>query len=194
MAYGNLKVDNLVYSTPTGDITFPVSGIVYLGAPLISGVSGVFTTVYAPLVSGGSGVFLSGVTSPIISGVSGIFTTSVSGATVTGGSLLGTTITGTSISGANITGVSGTFTDRISGATITGGNFNGVSGVFTTSVSGATVQGNTVVVNSGNFASGLLTSGTIQSTTGGFKFPDGTTQTTAATAGVSLGLVIALGG
>jgi hypothetical protein len=39
-----------------------------------------------------------------------------------------------------------------------------------------------------------LTSGTIESTTGGFKFPDGTTQITAATQGVSLGLVIALGG
>ena len=179
MAYGNLKADNLIYSTPTGDITFAISGISYLGAPLISGVSGVFTTVFGSLVSGGSGVFLSGITSPIISGVSGIFTTSLSGS---------------SISGGNITGVSGTFTDRVSGATITGGNFNGVSGVFTTSVSGATVQGNAVVAGSGNFQSGLLTSGTIESTTGGFKFPDGTTQITAATQGVSLGLVIALGG
>jgi hypothetical protein len=50
------------------------------------------------------------------------------------------------------------------------------------------------VFSSGNFSSGLLASGIIQSTTGGFKFPDGTTQITAATQGVSLGLVIALGG
>jgi hypothetical protein len=91
--------------------------------------------------------------------------------------------TSTTVSGL----VGGTFpnltiTGTISGATITGNTANfstvtAISGVFTTNISGATV-----IFTSGNFSSGLVTSGVIQSTTGGFKFPDNTTQTTAATA------------
>ena len=87
------------------------------------------------------------------------------------------TVTGT-ISGATVQG--GTL---VSGATVTGTTANFVSGVFTTQVSGATVRGNLALFNSGNFASGLITTGIIQSTTGGFRFPDGTTQTTAASGG-----------
>lgn len=170
MAYGNLKADNLVYSTPTGDVTFPISGAAYLGAPLISGVSG---------------VFLSGVTSPIISGVSGIFTTSVSGATVTGGSVLATTITGTSISGANITGVSGTFTSRVSGATITGisGQFTtatAVTGVFTTILSGATITGTNAQfenITGGSAGFTTVTGTTVTGTTANFVTLSGTTVT-----------------
>jgi hypothetical protein len=106
--------------------------------------------------------------------------------------------TSTTVSGL----VGGTFpnltiTGTISGATITGNTANfstvtAISGVFTTNISGATVTGNvgqfttltavTGIFTSGNFSSGLVTSGVIQSTTGGFKFPDNTTQTTAATA------------
>lgn len=170
MAYGNLKADNLVYSTPTGDIVFPISGIAYLGAPLISGVSG---------------IFLSGVTSPIISGVSGIFTTSVSGATVTGGSVLATTITGASISGANITGVSGTFTDRVSGATVTGtsGQFTtatAVTGIFTTTLSGATITGTTAQfanVTGGAAGFTTITGTTVTGTNANFVTVSGTTVT-----------------
>ena len=87
------------------------------------------------------------------------------------------TVTGT-ISGATVQG--GTL---VSGATVTGTTANFVSGVFTTQVSGATVRGDLALFNSGNFASGLVTTGIIQSTTGGFRFPDGTTQTTAASGG-----------
>jgi hypothetical protein len=170
MAYGNLKADNLVYSTPTGDIVFPISGIAYAGAPLISGVSG---------------IFLSGVTSPIISGVSGIFTTSVSGATVTGGSVLATTITGASISGANITGVSGTFTDRVSGATVTGtsGQFTtatAVTGIFTTTLSGATITGTTAQfanVTGGAAGFTTITGTTVTGTNANFVTVSGTTVT-----------------
>lgn len=173
MAYGNLKADNLVYSTPTGDIVFAISGVAYLGAPLISGVSG---------------IFLSGVTSPIISGVSGIFTTSVSGATVTGGSVLATTITGTFISGANITGVSGTFTDRVSGATVTGtsGQFTtatAATGVFTTTLSGATITGTTAQfanVTGGAAGFTTVTGTTVTGTTANFVSGVFTTQVSGA--------------
>jgi hypothetical protein len=80
-----------------------------------------------------------------------------------------------------------TITGTISGATITGNTANfstvtAISGVFTTNISGATLTAVTGIFTSGNFSSGLVTSGVIQSTTGGFKFPDNTTQTTAATA------------
>jgi hypothetical protein len=80
-----------------------------------------------------------------------------------------------------------TITGTISGTTITGNTANfstvtAISGVFTTNISGATLTAVTGIFTSGNFSSGLVTSGVIQSTTGGFKFPDNTTQTTAATA------------
>ena len=64
MAYGNLKADKLIYSTPTGDVTLFISGALANGAPLISGVSGVFTTV-----TGTSGTF------GTISGTTGNFAT-----------------------------------------------------------------------------------------------------------------------
>jgi hypothetical protein len=78
--------------------------------------------------------------------------TTVSG--LVGGTFPNLTITGT-ISGTTVTGNVGRFT-----------TLTAVTGIFT----------------SGNFSSGLVTSGVIQSTTGGFRFPDNTTQTTAATA------------
>lgn len=38
----------------------------------------------------------------------------------------------------------------------------------------------------------LTVNGVIETTTGGFKFPDGSTQTTAATSGISTGKAIAM--
>jgi hypothetical protein len=142
----------------------------------VQGITGVFVSLTGTTTSGTTANFSSGV-----------FTTQVSGNTVIGPTHTGTT--------ANFS--SGVFTSQISGAVVIGTTTTGISanfdsGVFTTSISGTTVTGNTGqfttltavtgIFTSGTFSNGLVTSGIIQSTTGGFKFPDGTTQTTAATA------------
>jgi hypothetical protein len=198
----SVQISGLVQNpTFSGNVTCTgtISGVTITGSvaqfTTITGSAAGFTTVTGTTVTGTTANF-----------VSGVFTTQISGATITGNTgqftnLTGqsagfTTVTGTTITGATINAVSGVFTSRISGATITGNTagfttvtgttitgstVNAVSGVFTTSVSGATLIGNLVTCNSGNFASGLITTGVIQSTTGGFRFPDGTTQTSAAT-------------
>lgn len=193
MPYGTIKVDNVIFTNAGVDQTIAVSGIVssISGNLTVTGtISGATvrggTLVSGATVTGGAGQFgtLTGntagfttVTGTTVTGttanfVSGVFTTQLSGAIITGNTIQGT----------NITGGAGGFTS-ITGTTVTGTTANFVSGVFTTQVSGATVRGNLALFNSGNFASGLITTGIIQSTTGGFRFPDGTTQTTAASAG-----------
>jgi len=130
----------------------------------------------------------------VITGATGNFTTinAITAIVETGITKTNLTVTGNVNASGNLTVAgSGSFG---SGVSVTGSGFFGSGISVTGTVSGVTVQATTGVFSSGNFASGLLTSGIIQSTTGGFRFPDGTTQTTAATAGVSLGLVIALGG
>lgn len=197
MAYGTLKVDTIIYTSGGVDTTTTVSGLANGNFPNIIS-SG---TISGATITGDVGDFTT------ITAVTGIFTTTLSGATVTGDTGSFTTLTAnggnfTSVTGTTVTGttanfVTGVFTTEVSSATFTGTTANFVSGVFTTQVSGLTVRGGTAVFDSGNFASGLLSSGIVESTNGGFRFPDGTTQTTAATAGtpgVSLGLVIALGG
>jgi len=112
MAYGSVKVDTITYSTVTGDVSLPVSGIAYQGSPIISGVSGIFTTSVSGATVTGNVVLGS-----TISGISGIFTTRLSGATITGDVVLGTTYTG----------VTGIFTTQLSGATITGNTIQGAN-------------------------------------------------------------------
>jgi hypothetical protein len=125
MPYGILKADTLTYYTATGDVSVAISGIAISGSPLISGVSGVFTTsVSGATVTGNAGQFttITGGTAQFtnITGVSGTFTSRISGATVTGTSGQFTTLT-------TATGV---FTTSISGATISGdlGLFSTISG------------------------------------------------------------------
>ena len=140
MPYGILKADTLTYYTATGDVSVAISGIAISGSPLISGVSGVFTTsVSGATVTDNAGQFttITGGTVNFtnITGVSGTFTSRISGATVTGTSGQFTTITATTI-----TGTTGVFTTSISGATISGdaGLFNTISGnqgVFNSSLS-----------------------------------------------------------
>lgn len=63
MAYGNLKADTLIYSTPTGDITQPVSGLygttsatgiftTLVSGATITGTTGNFTQLNATNISG----------------------------------------------------------------------------------------------------------------------------------------------
>lgn len=69
---------------------------------------------------------------------------------------------------------------------------------FETTATGSTARTERMLIDSsGNVAIGttsatnpLTVNGVIQSTTGGVKFPDGTTQTTAATAAASTGMVL----
>jgi hypothetical protein len=125
MPYGTLKADTLTYYTATGDVNLAISGIALNGAAVVSGVSGIFTTVVSgATVTGNAGQFttITGGTVNFanITGVSGTFTTRLSGAIVTGNTAQFTTATA----------VTGVFTTSISGATVTGdlGLFNTISG------------------------------------------------------------------
>jgi hypothetical protein len=134
MPYGILKADTLTYYTATGDVSIAISGLAISGSPLISGVSGIFTTsVSGATVTGDAGQFttITGGTAQFtnITGVSGTFTSRISGATVTGTSGQFTTLTATT----------GVFTS-VSGGTVSGdvGLFNTISGnqgVFNSSLS-----------------------------------------------------------
>lgn len=133
MAYGNLKVDTLVYTSGGSDTTITVSSIVVGNYPSLS-ITG---TISGAVITGNTGRF-----------------DTFTGQTVTvPGTISGTTITGDTTKVTTLTGISGTFTNTISGATITGdtGKFTtltGISGVFTDSAgfgltsttSGATVD------------------------------------------------------
>jgi hypothetical protein len=97
-----------------------------------------------------------------ISGVSGVFTTQISG----------NTITGDTINSTNLTSVSGIFTTQVSGQTITGNIIRGTSGVFeylqaaNQSFSGDfTFSGNTFTLGSGFFGSGISVTGTVSGQT-----------------------------
>jgi len=114
MPYGILKADTLTYYTATGDVSIAISGLAISGSPLISGVSGIFTTsVSGATVTGNAGQFttITGGTAQFtnITGVSGTFTSRISGATVTGTSGQFTTLTATtgvftSVSGGTVSG------------------------------------------------------------------------------------------
>jgi hypothetical protein len=61
------------------------------------------------------------------------------------------------------------------------------SGVLALQADGTTIA--TLTTSGGNQ---MVVSGVVQSSSGGFKFPDNTTQTTAATSGISTGKAIAI--
>lgn len=139
MAFGTLKVDTLTYTDGIGEASLTVSGIaefvqknitvtgtisggIIIGgtriySPLISGVSGLFTTVTGSTAqfTTYSGTTYTGITANFVSGV---FTTQVSGATVTGDVGRFTTVTGQTVSGITATFTTGNFT-AISGTTVT---------------------------------------------------------------------------
>jgi len=146
MAYGTIKVDNIVFTNGGADQNITVSG-------LVSSTSGSLTvtgTISGNTVKGNYGSFtnLTGVTTSgitanfqTITGAVGVYTTSISGATITGTAVQATSITGITVVG----------TTTVSGATITGTavqatSITGITIVGTTTVSGATITGAT-----GNF-------------------------------------------
>jgi hypothetical protein len=200
MAYGTLKVDNITYTNAGTDASTTVSGLVQgqfpnltitgtISGTTITAVTGIFTSTLSGATTTGvtanfqSGVFTTQISGATVAGPthtgttanfsSGVFTTRVSGATVTGeigqftnitgGSAGFTSVTGTTITGTTVNANSANFTTSVTGVTVTGTTANFSSGVFTTRVSGATVTGGVIGVGTN------------------VTFPDGTTQTTAAT-------------
>jgi hypothetical protein len=143
MAYGTIKVDNIVFTNGGADQNITVSG-------LVSSTSGSLTvtgTISGDTVKGNYGSFtnLTGVTTSgttanfqTITGAVGVYTTSISGATITGTAVRATSITGITVVG----------TTTVSGATITGTavqatSITGITIVGTTTVSGVTITGTT---------------------------------------------------
>ena len=198
MAYGTIKVDNIVFTNGGADQNITVSG-------LVSSTSGSLTvtgTISGDTVKGNYGSFtnLTGVTTSgttanfqTITGAVGVYTTSISGATITGTAVRatsitgitvvgtttvsGATITGTAVQATSITGITIIGTTTVSGATITGTavqatNITGITVVGTTTVSGATITGTAVQATSitGITIIGTTTvsGATITGTTGNF--------------------------
>lgn len=170
MAYGTIKVDNIVFTNGGADQNITVSG-------LVSSTSGSLTvtgTISGDIVKGNYGSFtnLTGVTTSgttanfqTITGAVGVYTTSISGATITGTAVRATSITGITVVG----------TTTVSGATITGTavqatSITGITIVGTTTVSGTTITGTT-----GNFTQ--LNAVTISGGISGYAVLSSTGQT-----------------
>ena len=192
MAYGIIKVDTITYTDGGSDQSISVSGLVQststsgditsTGTIQAQNIIGL-TTVSGATVSGDTGQFTN------LTAVSGVFTAQISGATVTGNvgdfttitavtgiftnTLSGTTVTGTTAQFTTLTGGTAGFT-TITGQTVTGVTANFVTANYTTSVTGSTVVG-TSIVSGATVTGGVIGVGT------NVTFPDGTTQTTAAT-------------
>jgi len=196
MAYGSLKVDNIIFTNGGVDQTVTVSGIV----AATSGNLTVTGTISGAVVQGGT--LVSGAT---VTGTAGQFTT------LTGGTAGFTTVTGTTVTGTTANFVSGVFTTQISGATVTGntGQFiniaaggigattitgttvtgttaNFTSGVFTTQISGATVTGTTANFTSGNFTN--ISGGTQTVTSGVFATGSATNPSISFTSDPNTGI------
>ena len=190
MAYGILKVDTITYTDGGSDQSISVSGLVQSTSGDITSTGTIqaqniigLTTVSGATVSGDTGQFTN------LTAVSGVFTAQISGATVTGNvgdfttitavtglftnTLSGTTVTGTTAQFTTLTGGTAGFT-TITGQTVTGVTANFVTANYTTSVTGSTVVG-TSIVSGATVTGGVIGVGT------NVTFPDGTTQTTAAT-------------
>jgi hypothetical protein len=196
MAYGSLKVDNIIFTNGGVDQTITVSGIV----AATSGNLTVTGTISGNVVQGGT--LVSGAT---VTGGTGQFTTltgeTAGFTTVTGITVTGTTANFTSgvfttqISGATVTGNSGQFTNivaggigatTITGTTVTGTTANFASGVFTTQLSGATVTGTTANFTSGNFTN--ISGGTHTITSGVFAAGSATNPSISFTSDPNSGL------
>jgi len=182
MAFGKVKVDQIIYSSGASEVTLNVSGLLDASASnltisgTISGVTGEFQTVVAP--SGNfSGLAVSTGDFTYITGVEVNVLTLLSGTTITG-----------QTGNFDVLNVGGhTSTGTISGTTITGqtGNFDVLNANTATFVTGITKERLTVtgdayfvedifVTGSGVFGSGVYSTGgvisgiTVQGGTGDF--------------------------
>ena len=191
MAFGKVKVDQIIYTSGGGEATLNVSGLIDVNAEnlvisgTISGVTGEFQTVLAP--SGNfSGLAVSTGDFTYITGVEIHALTLLSGTTITG-----------QTGNFDVLNVGGhTSTGTISGNTITGqtGNFDVLNANTATFVTGVTKERLTVtgdaffvedifVTGSGIFGSGVYSTGgvisgiTVQAGTGDFTNITGSTVT-----------------
>lgn len=75
------------------------------------------------------------------------------------------------------------------------GVISGSAGVKTTADASGELalqaNGTTIATLTTSGGNQMVVSGVVQSSSGGFKFPDNTTQTTAATSGITMGKAIA---
>lgn len=115
MSLSEIKVDNLIYSTPTGDATIALSGLPNPTNSFISGQTGVFT------------VSLSGV---LVTGNTGQFTT------VTGASCIFTNASGTTFTGTTLSYQTGIFTS-ITPSLISSGSIRPVTGIIASGTAAA---------------------------------------------------------
>jgi len=160
MAYGSIKVDNIIFTNGGVDQTITVSGIV----ASTSGNLTVTGTISGDVIRGGTTVSGATVTGAVgqfgnLTAVSGVFTTQVSGATVTGNVGQFTSVTGgtagfTTVTGTTVTGTTANFV-TVSGTTVTGTTANFTSGNFTS------ISGGTHTITSGVFAAGSATNPSI---------------------------------
>jgi hypothetical protein len=207
MAYGNLKVDNIifdqsgtdqgvtvssVYRAITSGITVSgtVSSAAVVATSSISGATVLGTTITGTIITGDTGQFTSGtfasLTGTTITGTT-INAVTLSSTTGSFNTITGTTITGTTINAVTVSTTTGSF-NTITGTTITGTTVNGTTvnattGTFT-SLTGTTTTGTTANFASGVFTtkiSGLTVTGTTSSfTTGTFVTLSGSTATFAS--------------
>jgi hypothetical protein len=170
MAYGSVKVDNIIFDNGGTDKLITVSGLFY-------STSGALTVTGA--ISGGS-VTAPTATFTTLTGT----TTAGTTATFTSGSftsLTGVTTTGTTANFVTHNGASGIFTSLVSGATITGTTANFTSGNF------ISLSGTTTTVTSGVFSAGSATAPSVAVGTGTSNSPGiyspGTDQLAISTSG-----------
>jgi hypothetical protein len=180
----NNGVTNLTASTgvsisaSTGGVTITNTGVTSAVAGTGIGVSGstgavTFTNTGVTSIVAGTNISISGGTGAVTVNTTATptFATSVTSPLIIGGTTASSTLTLQSTSGAGTT-------DAI---------------IFKTASQSERMR----IDTSGNVGIGtsspgqkLAVAGTIESTTGGFKFPDGTTQTTAATTAFASGTVM----
>ena len=161
MAYGNLKVDSLIYTSGGSDTTITVSSLVVGNFENLS-ITG---TISGAVITGDTGRF-----------------NTFTGQTVTvPGTISGTTITGDTTKVSTLTGVSGTFTTSVSGAVITGdtGRFNALTG-NTVNVTG-TISGTVITGDTGRFNAFTGQVVTVEGTLSGGTITGNTTKVTTLT-------------
>jgi hypothetical protein len=123
MAYGTIKVDNIIFTNGGSDQTVTVSGIVAstsgnltvtgtISGGTVKGTYGSFTSLTGVTTSGTNANFQT------ITGAVSVYTTSISGLAITGNTAGFTTVTGTTVTGTTANFVT------LSGTTITGGTIN----------------------------------------------------------------------
>lgn len=157
MAFGKVKVDQIIYTSGASEVTLNVSGLLDASASNLT-ISG---TISGVTVTGTDAQFTN------ITGSTIVGTTTVSGATVTGTDAQFTNITGstivgtTTVSGATVTGATGNFGTgnfvSLTGSTakfttyVSGRNVYAESSVTGSTIKGTTVSGTTVTGGNGNF-------------------------------------------